>query len=133
MATTTATLNISSSDLTGDTLALSTTTNLNKAATVTGLDQTTGVSRKIVGTAAAGVELFAASNYTDEKAHKVYVKNLSTTATEYLTLHVGAVEVGRLYAGDWTFFPWSATGTNNIDVDTSADNMTVEYMLIHEA
>ena len=133
MATTTATLNISSSDLTGDTLALSTTTTLNKAGTVTGLDQTTGVSRKIVGTATAGVELFAAASYADEKAHKVYVKNLSTTATEYLTLHVGTSEVGRLYAGDWTFLPWSATGSNNIDVDTSADNMTVEYMLIYQS
>ena len=46
MATTTATLTLSSADLTGDALSLSTTTTLTKAGTLTGLDQTTGVGRK---------------------------------------------------------------------------------------
>ena len=46
MATTTATITLSSADLTGDALALTATTNLNKAGTVTGLDQTTGIARQ---------------------------------------------------------------------------------------
>ena len=46
MATTTASITLSSGDLTGDALALSASTTLTKAGTVTGLDQTTGVSRK---------------------------------------------------------------------------------------
>ena len=41
MATTTATLTLSSGDLTGDALSLSTTATLTKAGTVTGLDQFT--------------------------------------------------------------------------------------------
>jgi hypothetical protein len=135
MATTTATINISSSDLTGDALALSTTATLTKAGTVTGLDQTSGVSRKIVGTAADNVVLFSADDYTGDKSHKVYVKNLSTTATDYIELKLGATEIGRLYAGDFAFLPWAATGGTaaDIKVDTIVDNTTVEYMLIYEA
>ena len=47
MATTTASITISSGDLTGDALSLSTTATLTKAGTSTGLDQTTGVARKV--------------------------------------------------------------------------------------
>ena len=46
MATTTATLTLSSADLTGDALSLSTTATLTKAGTTTGMDQTSGVGRK---------------------------------------------------------------------------------------
>ena len=46
MATTTATITLSSSDLTGDALSLSSTATLTKAGTLTGLDQFTGVARK---------------------------------------------------------------------------------------
>ena len=44
MATTTASLTINSSDLVGDALSLSTTKELHKAGTTTGLDQTTGMA-----------------------------------------------------------------------------------------
>jgi len=136
MATTTASLTLSSSDLTGDALALTTTATLTKAGVTTGLDQTTGVARKFFATVQADTALIAAADYTDDKAHKIYIKNTSTTAAEYVTIKVGATEVGRLYAGDWAFFPWSADTTvtdADIDIDTSAVNMTVEYLVIFEA
>ena len=136
MATTTVTLSISSGDLTGDALALSSTTNINKAGTTTGLDQTTGVARKFFASTQSNTALIAAAEYTDDKAHKVYIKNISTTASEFVTIKIGATEVGRLYAGDFLFLPWSAdtTGTAaDIDIDTSAVNMTVEYLVIYEA
>ena len=44
MATTTASLTITSSDLVGDALSLSTTKELHKAGTTTGLEQTTGMA-----------------------------------------------------------------------------------------
>lgn len=133
MATTTATITLSSSDLTGDALSLSTTATLTKAGVTTGLDQTTGVARKFYATAQTAANLVAAADYTDDKAHKVYIKNTSTTAAEYITVELGASNtiVGRLYAGDWAFFPWD--GSNDIDIDTSAVNMTVEYFVIFEA
>ena len=136
MATTTATLTLSSGDLTGDALSLSTTTQLTKAGSNTGLDQTTGVARKFFESTQSNTALIAAADYTDDKAHKVYIKNISSTASEYITVKIGATEVGRLYAGDFLFMPWSAdtTGTAaDIDIDTSAVNMTVEYIVIYEA
>ena len=35
---------------------------------------------------------------------------MSSTAAEYYTIFIDEEEMGRLYAGDWAFFPWSATG-----------------------
>lgn len=132
MATTTATLTLSSSDLTGDALSLSTTATLTKAGTATGLEETTGVSRKTFATAQTAYNLITASDYTTPIAAKVYIKNLSTTAAEYVNVELGAANVvlGRLYAGDWALLPWD--GANDIDIDTSAVNMTVEYMVIYE-
>ena len=132
MATTTATLTLSSADLTGDALALSTTATLTKAGTATGMEETTDVSRKSFATAQTAYNLIAATDFTTPIAAKVYVKNLSSTAAEYVNIEVGATNVvlGRLYAGDWAFFPWD--GANDIDIDTSAVNMTVEYMVIYE-
>ena len=136
MATTTVTLSVTSGDLTGDALALSSTTNINNAGTTTGLDQTTGVARKFFASAQSNTALIEAADYTDDKAHKVYIKNISTTASEFVTIKIGATEVGRLYAGDFLFIPWSADTTStaaDIDIDTSAVNMTVEYLVIYEA
>ena len=133
MATTTATLTLSSADLTGDALSLSTTSTLTEAGNNTGLSQTTGLTRKTYTSAVTTQEaILDASLYTDDEAHKVYVKNLSTTAAEFVTIFIGATEVGRLYAGDFMFIPWSADTTvtaADIDITTSAPNMTIEYMV----
>jgi len=136
MATTTATVTLSSSDLTGDALSLSASTTLTKADSVTGLDQTTGVARKIYTQNTADV-LIDESLYADDKAHKLYLRNPSTVSTEYFLISVGNgaadTEIGRLYAGDWMFIPYSAD--TNVDVvitPSVATTMTLEYMLIHE-
>ena len=133
MATTTATITLSSADLTGDALALSTTATLTKAGTLTGLDQTTGVSRKFFAAAQTAFNLVAASDYTADKDHKVYIRNTSTTAGEFITVELGSsnISLGRLYAGDWALLPFD--GNNDIDIDTSDVNMTVEFLVIYEA
>ena len=132
MPTTTATLTLNSADLTGDALALSTTATLTKAESTVGLDQTTGVARKIYSAATTADNIVAAADYTDDKAHKVYIKNLSTSQDEFVTIEVGAtnVQLGRLYGGDWAFLPYD--GTNDIDIDTSAA-LTIEYAVIYQA
>tara|TARA_Y100001963_G_scaffold69871_1_gene97290 strand:- start:37 stop:759 length:723 start_codon:yes stop_codon:yes gene_type:complete len=113
MATTIATLTLSSTDLLSDELALSSSATLTAAGTSTGVTQCTGLSRKTLtyGSAAAIVHtaLYRAGDYTADKANKVYIKNTSTTAAEYFTIKIGDEELGRLYAGDWCFFPWAAT------------------------
>jgi hypothetical protein len=133
MATTTATLTLSSSDLTGDALSLSTTATLTKAGSATGLDQTSGVGRKTT-TATTQYTLFDGSDYTADKAHKVYIKNTSTVLTEYVIVHMNAEAIGRLYGGDWMFFPWGATAdTNDIKLTPSvATTLTVEYLIASE-
>ncbi len=141
MATTNATITLSSSDLTGDALALSTSSTLTKGDTVTGLDQTTGVARKTF-TSTDEVVIFDETEYTaTAPGFKVYLRNPSTVATEYFTIKIGdgsatpAVtyeNMGRLYAGDWTFFPWDADTNSDIIIKPSvATAMTLEYMIIY--
>ena len=128
MATTTATLTLASTDLLSDTLSMTTSATLTTAGTSTGVTQTTGLGRKTTTFGGSGVidtvVLFRADDYTADGANKIYLKNTSTTAAEFFTVFLtgdratdvhgnadpGLTELGRLYAGDWAFFPWNATG-----------------------
>ena len=135
MATTTATITLASADLLTDALSFSTTATLTEAGTSTGLTNTAGLARKTTESASE-YTLLAAADYTDDKAHKIYLKNTETNAALYFEVQIAGVVVGRLYAGDWAFIPWSAdtTGTN-CDVDitpSSSASHTLEYMLMHE-
>ena len=133
MATTTATITLSSSDLSSQALSISSTTTLLKAGLTAGLDQTTGLTRKLYATAQTNAILIAAADYTDAKAHKVYIKNVGTSTTEFFTIELGVYNtlIGRLYGGDWMFIPYA--GEHDIDIDSSAVNMQLEYMVIYEA
>jgi hypothetical protein len=133
MATTTATITLSSSDLSSQALSISSSATLLKAGLTTGLDQTTGLTRKLYATAQTATTLIAEADYTNAKAHKVYIKNVGTSTTEYFTIELGAsnILVGRLYGGDWMFIPYG--GEHDIDIDSSAVNMQLEYMVIYEA
>tara|TARA_R100000995_G_C3425414_1_gene95950 strand:+ start:245 stop:649 length:405 start_codon:yes stop_codon:yes gene_type:complete len=130
MATTTATITMSSTDLLSDELALSTTATLTAADTATGLTQAQGLSRKKLASGHAEYTLYDGTDYTADKAHKVYLKNTSTTADQFFLLTVNSEVVGRLYAGDWAFFPWSAHDADcDIKIDPSAAAMVLEHML----
>ena len=132
MATINATLTLTSPDLTSDALSISTTSTLSEAGVNTGLSQTDGLNRRTYTSTVSNKALILATNYVDDQAHKVYIKNLSTTAAEFVTVKIGATEVGRLYAGDFLFIPWSADTTStaaDIDIDTSATNMSIEWMV----
>ena len=113
MATTTATITLTSTDLLSDELALSTTSILTTAGTSTGVTQASGLSRKTTSAAAAGniqaITLYRSEDYTTDGANKIYIKNTSITPAEYFTIHIDGEELGRLYAGDWMFMPWNAT------------------------
>ena len=143
MATTTATLMLTSSDLFDDQLSLSTTKNCYKAGTTIGLDQTTGLAKTYL-TATTELDIFptlveGSLPYTG-KTSKVYIANLSTTDTEYITVKISASVIGRLYAGDWMWMPWSQAedshGNNyhgDIQITPSvATGMWVEFMSINE-
>jgi hypothetical protein len=84
MATTTATITLSSPNLSSQSLSISSTTQLLKAGLTEGLDQTTGLNRRLYATAQTGATLIDAADYVDNKAHKVYIKNVGTSTTEFL-------------------------------------------------
>ena len=130
MATTTATITIASTDLLSDEIALTSSATLTGAGNSTGILNTSGLSRKTVSGGHAQYTLFDGSDYTADKAHKLYLKNISTTAAEFFLITVNSEDIGRLYAGDWALIPWSAHDNDcDIKIDPSANDMTLEYML----
>ena len=133
MATTTATITLSSSDLLSDELSLATTATLTGAGNSTGLTGTGGLGRKTTSSTSQYI-LFDADDYPSgpAKAHKIYLKNTSTTAAEFFTITHNSEEIGRLYAGDWAFFPWNNhDGAADIKITPSvSSSITLEYMLL---
>ena len=142
MATTTATITLSSSDLLTDNLSLSATTNLNQhGTTATGLEQV-NYHRALIPTG-TNFDLIQDSAALSDKANYVYIVNKNTDVTDYLIVSIRNKVIGRLYAGDWMFTPWSdnTTATAGTD-DPSGDDSSIsvraythdceiEYMLFH--
>jgi len=132
MATTTNTLLLESTDLLSDSLSVSAIATLTGAGNSTGLTLTGGLGRKKLTSGHAQYVLFDGDAYANG-AHKIYLKNTSSTAAEYFTIEINSEQMGKLYAGDWCFFPWEANAsTNDIKIDPSANDMVLEYMLLSE-
>tara|TARA_R110002012_G_scaffold114390_1_gene261105 strand:+ start:130 stop:846 length:717 start_codon:yes stop_codon:yes gene_type:complete len=126
MATTTATITLASADLLSNALSFSDTSSLTTAGTSTGLTLTSGLARTnfTVGGSSPFTSkvIYRANDATSNGANKVYLKNMSTTASEYFTVFIDQEQMGRLYAGDWAFFPWSAVdGTEETFIVTIAN------------
>ena len=107
---TTATITISSPDLVTDSLSLTTTATLTKAGNSTDIAQTTGLARtNFTNDPIQSKVIYRSDDAAADGANKVYLKNMSAVATQYFTVFIDQEEMGRLYAGDWALFPWSAT------------------------
>tara|TARA_R110002012_G_scaffold948_1_gene3972 strand:+ start:1513 stop:1908 length:396 start_codon:yes stop_codon:yes gene_type:complete len=128
---TTATLTLNTPDFTGGG-SFSVSTTLYKAGTSTPIDQFTGIARVFKATATADISLVANGDYADDKAHKLYVKNTSTTTADtYILMEIGSNEpIGRLFPGDWMFIP--VEGSEDFKATTSAAGMSFEWGLFHE-
>jgi len=112
MATTTATITLSSADLLSNVLSFSDTTTLSLAGNATGIKLTSGLAKtNFLSTdpASRSKIIYRADDALTNGANKVYLKNLSALAAEFFTVYIDQEEMGRLYAGDFAFFPWSAT------------------------
>lgn len=132
---TTATISLNS-DITGDSLSVSSTATLTKAdSDSTGLDQFTGVNTIQYATVQPEITFIAAADYASTTvAHKVYIRNATSGTSAFVLIDIdsGANEpLGRLYPGDWCFFPWM--GSLDIDITTSVVGMTVEYAVISQS
>ena len=132
MATTTANLTISSADLTSNPLAITTSSTLYKAGTTIGLEQTTGLSKKVYAAAQSNTTLISAGDYADNTHSRVYVRNSGSSSTDFFTIELGAsnIVLGRLYGGDFLFIPYE--GEQDIDITSSTTNMELEFMVINE-
>jgi len=122
MATTIATISLTSTDLLSSALAFTQVNPLNTAGSATGLTQTTGLARTNFTDDPIHQKLiYRGDDATTDGANKIYLKNLSATASEFFTVYVNSEEMGRLYANDWAFFPWSANnGTKRVFTVTVA-------------
>tara|TARA_R100000988_G_scaffold57431_1_gene28689 strand:+ start:355 stop:771 length:417 start_codon:yes stop_codon:yes gene_type:complete len=131
MATTTATLTLSSSDLLSDALSVSATQTLYKAGTTTGLD---GIQYERLEVPTGDVyDIVDATTAGANKANKVYIANKNTTETNYVDVYVAALNIGRLYAGDWMFIPLeAAAATQDVGVEAIGAAQHIEFALIHE-
>ena len=133
MATTTATITLSSADLLSDNLSLSATTTLYKGGTTaTGLEQV-NYHRAIIpkGT---NFYLIPESDALKDNSNYVYIINKNTDATHYVIISINEKVMGRLYAGDFMIIPWcAASDENDIFVKPSvATNIVIEYMVFYE-
>ena len=121
MATTTAQITLTSSDLTSDALSLTTTATLTDTASTTGVTETSGLSRKIT-TSNSEYTLLA-------EADQIYLKHVGSTASDRVDVKLASQTVGRLYAGDWMFIPWNGDTDVKLTPNVST-SVTVEYMVI---
>jgi len=114
MATLTPTLTLTSTDLLSDSLSISVT----DALTIT---KKAELKRIVTSTSSAVIA--AASGYT--KAY-VFLKNISTTANETITIEKadGGDEYILLGAGEFAFFPWAAA--IDLFADAAAGTPTLE-------
>ena len=130
MATTTATVSISSSDLQpGNRLSINASSTLMKGGLTTGLTQMeSGVISLATGTEfRIGPLATEMAGSVHDIASFLYICNKSTDDTYWIDWGITDLMMGRLYAGDWMFIPWSAdadaseleieanTGTNDIE------------------
>ena len=135
MATTTASITLSSSDLLTDNLSLSATMNLYKdGTTATGLEQM-NYHRLVIPTGTQ-FDLIHDSAALSEDASYVYIINKNTDVEDYVLIDINSEEIGRLYAGDWLFMPWDsdlthATADSSIEIEAFTHEAIVEFALFH--
>ena len=136
MATTTATITLSSADLLSNNIAFSTSTNLTQAGTATGIEYTTGLSRKKVtstakGTASGQVTLYTADDFA--AIPYLYIKNTATTAGHKIYVYDDTTSGDpiqfQLDAGDWGFIPMHGDKTYKA-YSPGGNDPIVEWMVM---
>ena len=146
MATTTAAITIASGDLTDNNISVSNTATLTNQGTDTGMTKTTGLTRLVTaatdnvvvinsgdtsgnyGAAALG----AANTITKGK---IFIQNLNDRGdgTKFVTVLLQAVVIGRLYGGDFAYFPFEGGAGNDIEITpSSTTETTLEYVAFYE-
>ena len=134
MATTTATVSISSADLMpGSPLNISASSVLMKTGITTGMELVEMGNAEVAQDYEA--QLFADGPATDNGAYFIYVCNTTTEdTTYYIEYKIHETVIGRLYAGDWMFVPYNASdGDAEIEVKALNGINKIEYAMFKTA
>jgi len=136
MATTTATINVTS-DILDNPITISKTMTMMKDANRTiGLDETTGLrTKKFTATTAAVI--VEHDELTDDKAHKLYIRNASTSKANFFYVAYNASAagattaetIGKLYGGDWMLMPYDGNTNITVASSTATETQYLEYMV----
>ena len=138
MATTTATINISS-DIMRYPIRINKSMTMKKLGSSVGLEETTGLRTKKFSATSATV-VVEQDEFTSTKASKVYMRNTGSSKKEffYVAKHASAAAaatdaetIGKLYGGDWMLIPYLAD-VNITVAPSTAETMTLEYMVFVE-
>ena len=144
MAPPTATLTLSSADLLSDNLSLSATMNLYKGGTTaTGLDEL-NYHRALIPTGTNFVLISESQALNATGSNYVYIINKNTDVTDYVVVSIRSEVIGRLYAGDWMFIPYSDATTatagtddpsgddSDIAIQANTHDCIIEYAMFHD-
>ena len=134
MATTTALITISSTDLLSDRVDLTSSTTLTKVGTATGVEYTTGLARAKVNATAKGSSatiLYTADDFA--AIAYLYIKNTNTTVGNKVFVYDDTTSGDptwlQLAAGDWGFLPMHGDKTLRAYAPNGSDPI-IEYMVI---
>ena len=126
MATTTATLSISSGDLQpGNNLSINASSTLMKTGLTTGMELMDMGAGEL--TQASGADALHEALGTVDTSNYVYICNKSTDDDQYIVFGLHDTVIGRLGAGDWMFIPWNMSDADaeiNIEAEPSG---TIDY------
>ena len=135
MATTTATLSLSS-DMLSSPISISASSTLTKAGITEGLElieMGRGTIAEADGSKTA--EFGLATALGNDKAAKLFLVNKATDPTYYIDVDIHDTNLGRLYAGDWMFIPWSMTDVAAeivIEAEPAGATCPYEFVLLQE-
>ena len=101
-----------------------------------GLEETTGLRTKRFTDTTAAV-IVEADELTDDTAHKVYIRNASTSRSNFFYVAynasaaaAGTAEtIGKLYGGDWMLMPYNGSTNITVASSTTTEAQILEYMV----
>jgi len=136
MATINASVTINS-DISSYPTAISKTMTMTKSANRSvGLEETTGLRTKRFTTTTAAV-IVEEDELTDDTAHKVYIRNASTSRSNFFYVAYNgsaaaaatAETIGKLYGGDWMLMPFDGRIGITVASSTATEVQFLEYMV----
>ena len=135
MATINATISVYS-DIMSYPVSISKSMTMTKDQSSNGLEETTGMrTKKFTSTTAAVI--VEHDELTDDKAHKLYVRNASTSKVNFFYIAYNASAagatttetIGKLYGGDWMLIPYDGNVNIMAASSSATDTQYLEYMV----